>query len=91
MCHNKNRPSARRADHELAMTAQEAIKCLTTISQKTVRVTAHNGHLDLDGRVASLQQRLILEDLARTLPGVRGITNLICVEADPYFALAGSD
>lgn len=73
------------------MTAQQAIKWLTTIPQETIKVTAHNGHLDLDGRVASLQQRLILEDLARTLPGVRGVTNLICVEADPYFALARSD
>lgn len=83
----KNRASAR-TDRRLAIAAQEAIKWLTTIPQDTITVTAHDGHLDLDGRVPSLRQRLIIEDVARTLPGVRGVTNLICVEADPYFALA---
>lgn len=86
----KKKRAGARADHELAITAQEAIKCLTTIPEETIRVTAHNGHLDLDGTVACLRQRLLLEDLTRTLPGVRGVTNLICVAADPYFARARS-
>lgn len=82
----KHRAGARRADRELALAATEAIKWLTTIPQEKIHVTAHNGHLDLDGRVATLHQRSVIEDVARVLPGVRGVTNLICVRADPAFS-----
>jgi osmotically-inducible protein OsmY len=85
MC-KKNKTSARHADDELARTASDAIQWLTTIPRETITVTAHNGHLDLAGRVLSLNQRQIIENVTRTLRGVRGVTNLICVEADPAFA-----
>lgn len=80
MC-KKNRASARLADEELAIAASDAIKCLTTIPQEAITVTARNGHLYLDGRVESPHQRLVIEDVAWTLGGVRGVTNLLHVEA----------
>ncbi len=82
----KHKASSRRSDHELAEATSNAIQWLTTIPQETIAVTVHNGHVNLDGRVHSLHQRLIIEDVARTLRGVRGVSNLICVEADPAFA-----
>jgi osmotically-inducible protein OsmY len=83
MCKQNNRTGARRADRELATAASDAIKLLTTIPQETITVTARNGHLGLGGKVDSLHQRLVIEDVARTLHGVRAVTNLIYVEAEP--------
>jgi osmotically-inducible protein OsmY len=79
------RPTTRPTDHALAVAASKAIYWLTTIPEETISVTARHGHLALDGRVHTLSQRFLIEDVARTLPGVRGVTNLICVAADPAF------
>jgi osmotically-inducible protein OsmY len=80
------RAAARQADCELAAAATNAIKWLTTIPAEAIHITAHDGHLDLDGQVEALHQRTVIEDLARALPGVRGVTNSIYVAADPVFA-----
>ena len=82
----RKRAGARRADCELATAASNAIKWLTTVPADWIHVSAHNGHLDLDGRVEALHQRTVIEDLTRALPGVRGVTNSIYVAADPVFA-----
>ncbi len=78
--------TACRSNRQLALAAAHAIECLTTIPQEKIHVRAHNGHLDLEGRVHSLYQRNLIEDVARGVPGVRGISNSICVQADPAFA-----
>lgn len=72
-------------DRELAKTASAAIECLTTIPHERFRVHAHNGVLDLDGRVDSVYQRNLAEGVARALPGVRRVSNWLWVEADPAF------
>ncbi len=84
----KSRVSDPSADQELALAASDAITCLTTIPQEVITVRARNGHLDLGGKVESLHQRLVIEDVARALRGVRGVTNLIYVEAPPSANLA---
>ncbi len=81
----KNKPN-QGTDRQLAVAARDAIQLLTTIPQEGITVTAHKGHLQLDGRVQALHQRTVLEEVTRTLPGVHTVTNLICVEADPACA-----
>ena len=73
------RAGTRRADFELATAARDAIRWMTTVPAEAIRITAHNGHLDLGGRVEALHQRTAIEDLTRALPGVRGVTNSIYV------------
>lgn len=76
----------RQANRDLAKAAGDAIGSLTTIPQERIRVSAHNGYLRLEGRVQSVYQRNLIENVARGVPGVRGISNWLCVEADPAFA-----
>jgi osmotically-inducible protein OsmY len=80
------RAGIRQADFELATAASNAIKLLTTVPAEAVSITARDGHLDLDGRVDTVRQRAVIEDVTRALPGVRGVTNSIYVAADPVFA-----
>ena len=68
-------------DTDLAAAATEAIAWLTTVPQETITVTAHNGWLHLEGKVNYRHQRAILEDVTRHLPGVRGVTDSIMIEA----------
>lgn len=61
--------------------ARDAIAVLTTIPQNTIKVTAHDGWIYLDGRVNWRHQRIMLEDVVRSLPGVRGVSDSIIIEA----------
>lgn len=74
------------ADDELAATAADAIRWLTTLPDDAIRVTAQNGWLCLEGAVAWRHQRSTAEDVLRHLPGVKGIRNSIRIESDPAFA-----
>jgi len=80
------RAQARSNDRQLAAAASDALQWLTTIPEEAITVTARNGHLDLEGKVHSLEQWIIVEEVARRVRGVRGVSNFICVEADPAFA-----
>ena len=73
--------STRSLDTNLAEAATDAIACLTTIPQETITITARNGWLHLEGTVSYRHQRTILEDVTRNLPGVRGVTDWIIIEA----------
>lgn len=77
MQHKRN-PSP---DVDLANAAVNAIECLTTVPLETVRVTAHNGLLRLEGTVSGEHQRIILEEVTRHLPGVRQVIDAIRIEA----------
>ena len=81
-----HKTNSRRKDRQLAAAASDALQWLATIPEEAITVTARNGHLDLEGRVHSLEQWLIIKDMARTLRGVQGVSNFICVEANPAFA-----
>jgi osmotically-inducible protein OsmY len=73
--------SNRSPDTDLAAAATEAIAWLTTVPQETITVTVHNGWLHLAGTVNYRHQRTIVEDVTRHLPGVRGVTDSIIIEA----------
>ncbi len=77
----KQTNSIRSADTDLAAAATDAIAWLTTVPQETITVTAHNGWLHLEGKVSYRHQRAIVEDITRYLPGVRGVTDSIIIEA----------
>lgn len=69
------------ADAHLAAIALEAIEVLTTVPRESIQVNARNGWLHLEGTVSYQEQRTILEDVTRHLPGVRGIIDSITVES----------
>jgi osmotically-inducible protein OsmY len=78
--------SNRRDDTALATAAEEAIKWLTTIPQDAISVSAHDGWLELDGKVNWRHQRITVEDVTRHLPGVKGVINSIRIHSDPAFS-----
>src|SRR5689334_7468553 len=67
----------RSADTGLAAAAAEAIEVLTTVPPESIKVTARNGWLYLEGEVDWRHQRTIVEDVTRHLPGVRGVIDSI--------------
>jgi len=79
-------PSYKTPDKDLAAEASEAIHWLTTLPEGDIQVTAHDGWLSLEGKVAWRHQRNTAEDVLRHLPGVKGINNAIRIESDPSFA-----
>ena len=64
---------SRSADADLAAAAADAIEVLTTVPPESIKVTAQNGWLYLEGEVEWRHQRTIVEDVTRHLPGVRGV------------------
>lgn len=86
---NKHNPWVKRpntghlADAALAAAAAEAIEWLTTVPQETIKITAHNGWLYLEGTVNWCSQRTTVEDVTRHLPGVRGVIDSITIDAVP--------
>jgi len=76
------RPDTNRlADTDLAAAAADAIEVLTTVPTESLKVTARNGWLYLEGAVDWRHQRVIVEDVIRHLPGVRGVTDEIIINA----------
>ncbi len=72
---------SRSADTDLAAAAADAIEVLTTVPLESIKVTARNGWLHLEGAVEWRHQRTIVEDVIRFLPGVRGINDEITINA----------
>ena len=68
-------------DRDLAAAATNAIEVLTTVPPESLKVTAQNGWLHLEGTVHSGSQRNILEDVTRPLPGVHGVIDSISITA----------
>jgi osmotically-inducible protein OsmY len=71
------------ADADLAAAAADAIEWLTTVPQETIKISARNGWLYLEGTVNWRSQRTIVEDVTRHLPGVQGVTDSITINAVP--------
>ena len=70
-------------DKDLAAAAADAIEWLTTIPQETIKVTARNGWLYLEGTVDWRHQRTTLEEVTRHLPGVQGVIDSIRIKSVP--------
>jgi osmotically-inducible protein OsmY len=51
------------------------------VPPESLKVTARNGWLRLEGTVTSGHQRAILEDVTRHLPGVQGLIDSISINA----------
>jgi osmotically-inducible protein OsmY len=68
-------------DKDLAAAAADAIDVLTTIPQESIKVSARDGWVRLEGKVSGAQQRALLENISWHLPGVQGVINLITIEA----------
>lgn len=68
-------------DAEVAQVAAEAIQWLTTVPPESVSVTVRDGWVNLRGKVESCSQREILEDVIRHLPQVKGVNDLLELEA----------
>src|SRR5262245_8738316 len=78
----QKRPNFHRlADLRLAAAATEAIEILTTVPQESIKVTARDGWLWLEGNVSWRHERTIVEDVTKHLPGVRGVSDLITINA----------
>jgi osmotically-inducible protein OsmY len=73
-------------DAELCAAAVNAVESLTTIPSDSIRITAQDGWLRLEGEVDWQHQRLTVEELTSHLPGVRGVTNAINVRPQPLHA-----
>ncbi len=71
----------RLTDADLAAAAIHAIEILTTVPHESLKVSARNGWLRLEGSVNSGHQRVILEDVTRHLPGVQGLIDSISINA----------
>lgn len=76
----KRPQESRRADAELAAAAVDAIDVLTTVSHESIKITAHNGWLRLEGTVAGRHQRIVLDEITRNLPGVQGVVDSTIVQ-----------
>jgi osmotically-inducible protein OsmY len=72
---------SRSTDADLAAAAADAIEVLTTVPPESIKVTARNGWLYLEGEVDWRHQRIIVEDVTRHLPGVRGVIDSITINA----------
>jgi len=72
---------SRLADMGLAAAASDAIEVLTTVPPESIRVTARNGWLYLEGNVEWRHQRTIVEDVTRNLQGVKGVIDEITINA----------
>jgi osmotically-inducible protein OsmY len=73
--------SARRADSEITEAATNAIVWITTVPAESVKATVREGWLELSGFVQNSCDKIAVEDAVKTLTGVKGVTNLIRVEA----------
>lgn len=68
---------SRPSDDDIAATALEAIKWITTIPAESVAVTVSKGRLFLDGAVECWSQKEAVESAVRDLPGVVVVHNLM--------------
>lgn len=73
-------------DSEIAERVTAAIRWLTTIPADSVEVSVRDGWVSLRGVVAVPHQRQTLEDVIRALPEVRGLENLVELQAEPLHA-----
>jgi osmotically-inducible protein OsmY len=78
--------SSQRADPDIARAAIEALKWDVVVPSDRIMVRVENGWVTLDGEVDFYFQRQAAERDVRNLTGVKGVTNLITVRAQPAAA-----
>lgn len=78
----------------IADSALRAVRCITTVSEEGIQITASGGEVTLHGAVQTANQKKIVEEVVRYQPQVKRIVNLLRVEPDPSVRpqrLAGSE
>jgi osmotically-inducible protein OsmY len=74
--------SAARSDAEIAEAAVAALRAHVSVPMERIRVWVRDGWLSLEGEVAQWYQKSAAETALSSLPGVRGISNGIRINAD---------
>jgi osmotically-inducible protein OsmY len=72
---------SKRADTDIARAVLDALKWNISIPQEKVHVKVENGWVTLEGEVPRYHQRDATERTVRYLTGVRGVSNLITLQA----------
>ncbi|HEX6534695.1 MAG TPA: BON domain-containing protein [Gemmatimonadaceae bacterium] len=75
--------SSQRADPDIARAAVDALKWNVLVPHDRIKVTVENGWVTLEGDVEWYFQREEAERAVRKLTGIKGVTNLILVKAQP--------
>jgi osmotically-inducible protein OsmY len=75
--------SSQRPDPDIARAAVSALEWNASVPNDRIRVKVENGWVTLEGDVDFYFQREAAERAVRTLWGVKGVTNLITVQAAP--------
>jgi osmotically-inducible protein OsmY len=73
--------SGERTDTDIAHAVRHALEWDTFVPHERIRSTVAQGHVTLDGTVQHWHQRDEAAVAVRPLAGVRGVTNLIAVQA----------
>lgn len=72
-----------RSDPEVVRDIVHAMKINVVVPDESIKVTARDGFITLEGSVEWYHQRSSAETCTRNVAGVRGITNLIQVKPKP--------
>jgi osmotically-inducible protein OsmY len=72
--------AAQRSDTDIARSAADALKWNVMVPAERVTVKVKNGWVTLSGEVTWDYQRRAADRAVRTLPGVRGVSNLITIK-----------
>ena len=82
--------SHRRTDAEIASAASNVINCITTVPTETIKITARDGWLTLEGTLEHRHEKEAAEDAVHNLTGITGITNSITIEPTLQTAAGGT-
>lgn len=74
---------SQRTDPEIARAAADAFKWNISVPEGRIKARVENGWVTLDGDVDFYYQREAAERAVRYLTGVKGVSNLITVKAQP--------
>lgn len=71
---------AERPDPDIARAAVQALQSRITVPHERIKVTVRNGFVTLEGDADWQYQKEAAESAVRSLPGVKGVVNLITVK-----------
>lgn len=63
-----------------AAEVRNAIECITTVPPGSLNVTVHQGWVRIEGKLSGWNQKDSVDNIARQVPGVKGLISLIRVE-----------
>lgn len=81
--------SNHRTDVEIVGAASNAINSITTVPTETIKITARDGWLILEGTLENWHEKEAAEDAVNHLTGITGITNLITIKSTLQTATGG--